>query len=55
MTTGKTKTIAQKKIFFLKTNWATREAHDQTRQHIKKQRRYFVNKGLSSQSYGFSI
>ena len=24
------------------------------RQHIKKQRHYFVNKGLSSQSYGFS-
>jgi len=25
------------------------------RQHIKKQRHYFANKGLSSQSYGFSI
>ena len=25
----------------------------QTRQHIKKQRQYFVNKGLSSQGYGF--
>ena len=25
-----------------------------TRQHIKKQRRYFVNKGSSSQGYGFS-
>ena len=24
------------------------------RQHIKKQRRYFVNKGPSSQGYGFS-
>ena len=24
-------------------------------QHIKKQRHYFTNKGLSSQSYGFSI
>ena len=24
------------------------------REHIKKQRRYFANKGLSSQSYGFS-
>ena len=23
------------------------------RQHIKKQRHYFVNKGLSSQGYGF--
>ena len=27
---------------------------DQTRQHIKKQRHYFTDKGLSSQSYGFS-
>ena len=27
---------------------------DQPRQHIKKQRHYFVNKGPSSQSYGFS-
>ena len=26
----------------------------QPRQHIKKQRHYFVNKGLSSQSYGLS-
>ena len=30
------------------------ESYDQPRQHIKKQRHYFVNKGLSSQSYGFS-
>ena len=27
---------------------------DQPRQHIKKQRHYFANKGSSSQSYGFS-
>ena len=27
---------------------------DQARQHIKKQRHYFVDKGPSSQSYGFS-
>ena len=27
---------------------------DQPRQHIKKQRHYFVNKGPSSQGYGFS-
>ena len=31
-----------------------KESYDQPRQHIKKQRHYFVNKGLSSQSYGFS-
>ena len=29
--------------------------YDQSRQHIKKQRHYFVNKGPSSQGYGFSI
>ena len=29
-------------------------AYDQPRQHIKKQRYYFANKGLSSQGYGFS-
>ena len=28
--------------------------YDQPRQRIKKQRYYFANKGLSSQSYGFS-
>ena len=28
--------------------------YDQSRQHIKKQRHYFSNKGPSSQSYGFS-
>ena len=31
-----------------------KESFDQLRQHIKKQRHYFVNKGLSSQGYGFS-
>ena len=30
------------------------ESYDQSRQHIKKQRHYFANKGLSSQGYGFS-
>ena len=30
------------------------KSYDQPRQHIKKQRRYFADKGLSSQSYGFS-
>ena len=34
------------------TPW--KESYDQPRQHIKKQRHYFVNKGSSSQSYGFS-
>ena len=31
-----------------------KESYDQRRQHIKKQRHYFANKGPSSQSYGFS-
>ena len=31
-----------------------KKSYDQPRQHIKKQRYYFANKGPSSQSYGFS-
>ena len=31
-----------------------KKSDDQPRQLIKKQRRYFANKGLSSESYGFS-
>ena len=31
-----------------------KENYDQPRWHIKKQRHYFTNKGLSSQGYGFS-
>ena len=34
------------------TPW--KESYNQPRQHIKKQRHYFVNKGPSSQGYGFS-
>ena len=30
------------------------KSYDQPRQYIKKQRHYFANKGLSSQSFGFS-
>ena len=30
------------------------KSYDQPRQHSKKQRHYFANKGLPSQSYGFS-
>ena len=32
-----------------------RKAYDQPRQHIKKQRHYFANKGSSSQGYGFPV
>ena len=38
----------------LKTLTPWKESYDQPRQHVKKQRHYFVNKGLSSQGYGFS-
>ena len=31
-----------------------KENYDQPRQHIKKPRHYFANKGPSSQGYGFS-
>ena len=31
-----------------------KKSYDQSRQHIKKQRHYFADKGPSSQSYGFS-
>ena len=31
-----------------------KKSYDQPRQHIKEQRHYCTNKGLSSQSYGFS-
>ena len=30
-----------------------KKSYDTLRQHIKKQRHYFANKGLSSQGYGF--
>ena len=31
-----------------------KKSYDQPREHIRKQRHYFANKGSSSQSYGFS-
>ena len=31
-----------------------KKSYDPSIQHIKKQRHYFVNKGPSSQGYGFS-
>ena len=35
------------------TPW--KESYDQPRQHVEKQRHYFVDKGLSSQSYCFPV
>ena len=37
----------------LKDTYSLERNYDQPRQHIQKQRHYFVNKGPSSQSYGF--
>ena len=41
-------------IVAMKLKDAWKESYDQRRQHIKKQRHYFANKGPSSQGYGFS-
>ena len=38
----------------LKDACSLEESYDQPRQHIKTQRHYFANKGLSSQGYGSS-
>ena len=38
----------------IKTLAPWKKSHDHPRQHIKKQRHYFADKGPSSQSYGFS-
>ena len=38
----------------LKDTCSLKKSYDKPRQQIKKQRHYFTNKGLYSQSYGFS-
>jgi len=38
----------------IKTLAPWKKSYDQPRQHIKKQRHYFANKGPSSQRYGFT-
>ena len=38
----------------LKTLAPWKKSYEQPRQHIKKQRHYFANKGPSNRSYGFS-
>ena len=37
----------------IKTLVPWKKSYEKPRQHIKKQRHYFINKGLYSQSYGF--
>ena len=39
----------------LKDTCSWKKSYDQPRQHTKKQRHYFANKGLSSQSHGFPV
>ena len=41
-------------FFGLQNHYSWKKSYDQPKQHIKKQTPYFVNKGLSSQGYGFS-
>ena len=50
--TTKTRTMPSKTL--QSTNRWRDRIYDQPRQHIKKQRHYFANKGPSSQGYGFS-
>ena len=38
----------------LKDTCSLKKSYDQSRQHIKKQRHHFADKGLFSQRYGFS-
>ena len=38
----------------IKDAYCLEGSYDQPGQHIKKQRHYFANKGLSGQCYGFS-
>ena len=42
-------------ITVLLTGYTPIESYDHARQHVRKQRHYFANKGPSSQSYGFSV
>ena len=51
---GGSKITADGDCMKLKDACSLEKNYDQPRQHIKKQRHYFVNKGPCSQSYGFS-
>ena len=41
-------------VMKLEDAYSLEGSYDQPRQHIKKQRHYFANKGSSSQAHGFS-
>ena len=52
---GATKSLQMESAaMILKDNCSLEEKYDQPRQHIKKQRHYFANKGPSRRGYGFS-
>ena len=51
---GGSKITADGDCMKLKDTYSLEKSYDHSRQLIKKQRYYFANKGLSSQSYGFS-
>ena len=42
-------------VMKLKDAYSLEESYGKSRQHIKKQRHYFANKGPSNQSYGFPV
>ena len=48
--------IKRRLLFGSEPPWKSlwKKGYDKPKQHIKKQRHYFANKGLSSQIYGFS-
>ena len=52
LTINKMKSTIYSGIKYMLAPW--KKSYDQPRQHIKKQRHYFANKGPSSQGYGFS-
>ena len=45
---------APKSLQMVNAAMKLKDSYEQPRQHIKKQRHYFANKGPSSQSYGSS-
>ena len=47
-------TVVTAAMKFKRTLAPWKESYDKSRQHVKKQRHYFVDKGPSSQSFGFS-
>ena len=51
---GRKESDTTERLHFLSFFTSWKKSYDQPRQHIKKQRHYFANKGPSSQGYDFS-